>query len=125
MYRKDFLLKQLDQFFEALAKITLKINNHQLEAAEQDITALLNTDLIHYLTNDTALKEAPADYDTLRFQIELLLKQLTLEKLRKSDKEEMLKITCIRAIKKLMSLKKDAYDMAMRKTLQDLENGMY
>lgn len=123
MYRKDFLLHQMNQFFEALAKIALKIDARQLEAAEQDIQALLHTEMVTWLTQEDDAGAAPADYDTLRFQTELLLKQLAIEKIRNSDKQDVLRTNCIRAIKKLMSLKKDAYDMAMGKTLQDLEQG--
>ena len=123
MYRKDFLQHQMNQFFEALAKIAGKIDARQLEAAEQDIQALLHTEMVTWLTQEADAGAAPADYDTLRFQTELLLKQLMIEKLRNSDQQEAQRSNCIRAIRKLMSLKKEAYDMAMGKTLHDLEEG--
>jgi hypothetical protein len=122
MFQKDFLLVQLDKFFEAVQAILLKIEHNNIEEAEADINSSASAELIDYLLNENSESEHPVfKYDELKFQADLLLSRLKIEQMRGHETFQ-LKQDCKKALKKLISLKPTEYDLRVHQTLKSLEN---
>src|ERR1700748_967099 len=101
MYRRDLLHKQLDDFFEAIARITGKIERNDLSSADDEINSLLSEEAVRQLTEEGPLPPA-ANYDYLKFQTELLLLQWKISRANKID-DPLQRERCQRAIQRLMA----------------------
>lgn len=123
MFQKDFILVQLDKFFEALSRISLKIEKQNFTEAEEEINQQISGEMIEYLINENnAGKEKGFHYDLLKFQTELLLLKLKIQLLNEPDCYQ-LKQDCINALKKLITLKPIEYDLKVHEELERLETG--
>ncbi len=118
MYRRDLLLKQLDDFFEAIARIMGKIERNELPSADDEISSLLSEEAVRQLTEEGPLPPA-ANYDYLKFQTELLLLQWKISRANKID-NSLQKERCLRAIQRLMALRPGTYDLGLSEALEEL-----
>ena len=117
MYRKDYLLKQLDDFFEALARITGKLQHNDTTGAEQELTQYLSENRIEQLLNTDPLS-AP-DYDYLKFQAELLVLKYRLSQKQNLDTSN-LSTKASAVLQKLINSHPSQYDVRLHELLSEL-----
>ena len=120
MPQQDFLLKQVNKFFETLFLIVLKIEHNNIKEAEDMIEQYSDEALIKGLIDGKTPENAAPDMDTLKFQMQLLLLKYDIRKQKRQDDIE-LKENCIKALKYLIHLNPMEYDMQLHKTLSNLE----
>jgi len=117
MYKKDYLLKQLDDFFEAIARITGKLQHNDLTGAEHEITQDLSEDRIENLL--TAENLPAPDYDYLKFQAELLVLKWKLVQKKNLDTPD-LQAKTVTTLQKLIHSRPDQYDVRLHELLAEI-----
>lgn len=117
MYKKDYLLKQLDDFFEAIARISGKLQHNDTTAAEQELTQYLAENRIEQLLTTDPLS-AP-DYDYLKFQAELLILKYHLSQKQKLDTSN-LRTKASAVLQKLINSRPGQYDVRLHELLAEL-----
>ena len=117
MYKKDYLLKQLDDFFEAIARITGKLQHDDLTTANDEITQHLSEDRIENLLAEATLS-AP-DYDYLKFQAELLVLKYQLAQKQHQDTPDLQTKAAI-VLQKLIDTRPGQYDVRLHELLAQI-----
>jgi hypothetical protein len=119
--RKDFLLDQLHEFFDVLQQIAARLMERNLDKAEEKINELWSAQTIARLTtegDDPGLQQEKFSF--LRFQTELLLLKIQLEQARGHD-ATILRQQALAAVKKLIHLRPNDYDLELQRHLQNLQ----
>lgn len=120
--RKDFLLDQMHEFFDVLQQIAARLMERDLEKAEVKINEFWSGEMIARLTaegDDSGLEKEKFAF--LRFQTELLVFRLRLERARGREAGELRK-QALTAVNKLIRLRPNDYDLELQKHLRDLQS---
>jgi hypothetical protein len=120
MYRKDFLLKQVNKFFEMLSKIILKIEDGNLKEAEEIVNQNLNASLIKQLLDEQKSEVFLYYINELKFQAHLLYLKYEIHK-SKGFEYSVLKNNLIIVLKRLINLRPNEYDIELHQMLNKIE----
>lgn len=121
--RKDYLLDQLRDFFEALTRIAARITGGELEKASAEIDELSSPDAIGELLRAEDGGLVPeSTFAVWKFQTQLLLLKIRL--LEAGGMETLvLREQAAGALRKLIGLRPGVYDIELAEQLRELEEG--
>lgn len=120
-HRKDYLLDQLRDFFEALSRIAARMRNGELDRAEQEIDALASDSAIGELLEAGDGSSVPDHtYAAWKFQTQLLLLRVRLLEVQGED-AAMYRERGLAALRKLIALRPDVYDIELQEQLKQFE----
>lgn len=117
MLQKDFFLKQINEFFEALSKIILNIKNNRLGEAE----VILNQHLDELMIEQFLNGEEVIDFDIIKFQAQLLFLKYSIGKQKNID-DESLKEQCLKLLNYVIQLRPNEYDVQLNEMLSNLKD---
>ena len=144
--RKDYLLDQLRDFFEALTRIADRIQAGELERAEEEIDGLTSSAAIEELLRagepgaSAGIGEAGVSagtgearalagtgepvpehtYAAWKFQVQLLLLRIRLLEARGGSAVEY-RVRAAEALRKLIALRPGTYDIELEEQLRGME----
>ena len=120
-HRKDYLLDQLRDFFEALARIAAWMRDGELEKAGQEIEALASDSAIGELLGAGDGGSVPDHtYAAWKFQTQLLLLKIRLLETQGED-TAIYRERALLALRKLIALRPDVYDIELQEQLKQFE----
>ena len=118
--RKDYLLDQLREFFDAISKIAGWVKEGELDRAEREIDALSAEAAIGELLRAGEGSVVPEHtYQVWKFQTELLLLRIRVYEARQTD-VVALRWRAASALQKLIALRPDVYDIELQEQLRGL-----
>src|ERR1700749_479899 len=113
-HRKDYLLDQLRDFFEALNRVAARIQEGELDKAEQEIDALASGaaigELLHAGEGDLTAEHVYAGW---KFQTQLLLLRIRVMEARGLD-AGVQRAPALEVLRKLIALRPDVYDLELQ-----------
>ena len=120
-HRKDYLLDQLRDFFEALARVAAWMRDGELEKAGQEIEALASDSAIGELLGAGDGGSVPDHtYAAWKFQTQLLLLKIRLLETQGED-TAIFRERALLALRKLIALRPDVYDIELQEQLKQFE----
>jgi len=118
--RKDFLLDQMHEFFDVLQQIAARLMERDLDKAEERINEFWSGEMIARLTDEGDDEGLGREkFAFLRFQTELLLFRFRLERAWGRE-SEVLRRQALIAVKKLIRLRPNDYDLELEEHLKEL-----
>lgn len=118
--RKDFLLDQLHEFFDVLQEIAARLMERDLDKAEEKIKEFWSGETIARLTTEGDVVGLEKEkFAFLRFQTELLVLRLRLERARGRETGD-LRMQALVAVNKLIRLRPNDYDLELQRYLEEL-----
>ena len=119
--RKDYLLDQLRDFFEALTRIATRIQAGELERAEEEIDALTSSVAVEELLRaPDGNPVADQTYAAWKFQVQLLLLKIRVLEARGFSTAGV-RTQAVAALRKLIGLRPEVYDIELEEQLRGLE----
>ncbi|MFT3946979.1 MAG: hypothetical protein QM763_08405 [Agriterribacter sp.] len=117
MLQKDFILKQINDFFETISKIMLNIETNRLDEAEATLKQHLNETLIEEFTKG----KVSVNFNVIKFQVQLLFLKYKIDKQKNIHNKE-LKQQCINLLSHAINLHSNEYDMQLNEMLNMLKD---
>lgn len=126
--RKDYLLDQLRDFFAALNRIAARIEDGELDRAEEEIDALSSSVAIAELLGASGPVQEHV-YANWKFQAQLLLLKVRVLEARggfaggSSARGAIAEVRALAvlALRKLIALRPEVYDIELEEQLKGLE----
>ena len=119
--RKDYLLDQLRDFFEALTRIAAFVQGGELEKAEAGIEALASPAALEELLQ-AGVPVPEHTFAVWKFQTQLLLLKIRLMEVR-GQETFVLRERAAAALRRLIGLRPGVYDIELEEQLRGLGEG--